>query len=550
MLTPNSSPIQVPPIKEKGKFRVDGAFEGGGAKGFCYLGALDAVQRSGVWFKRVSGCSAGSIIAALIAAGYTVDPDYNINLNTPPQKLQPNSKNSLNKIIFEDNYDGMYDLPKTLSIPEIEKSWTKALFDKLVPVNSVLSPLKDLRERMRKLNIGFKDGREKTKARDEIRTWLKDYKNFPPVGLNEKIATPIADAVVNTKDWVIDPVGEAIRSQAVKLLDFIPDDISLNLLLDIYMTKKDDPDPIKATKQVYREGFTILERGGLLAGDFFRDWIENHLQARYNVQDGITGKSAKGYIAFKDMPIDLCIATFCMDCKTMIYFSKKSTPEYSVSEAVRRSMSLPIAFVPRRLNEGHPGVIPPNLTEHSDHIIIDGGIRVDLPASVFRDKGGKSMDYQPDVFLLCFKLNELKNMPDKSAAGIPIMEDINVPRLDPLVVETVFPPIRGEIDTSNFIPPGVNLMMKQIAAINEATSSREEEIIKDISVWDKTGIIDIGVKEMAGGDPRPWMFNISKKGKKWMSKSGWEAALQCLNNLPNSIKSNLNIPGKIDPYGP
>ena len=50
---------------------VAGVFEGGGAKGVAYAGALMALRDSGCWFRSVAGASAGAITAALIAAGLT-----------------------------------------------------------------------------------------------------------------------------------------------------------------------------------------------------------------------------------------------------------------------------------------------------------------------------------------------------------------------------------------------------------------------------------------------------------------------------------------------
>lgn len=50
---------------------IDGVFSGGGIKGFALVGAFHAVEERGLRFKRVSGTSAGSIVAALIAAKYT-----------------------------------------------------------------------------------------------------------------------------------------------------------------------------------------------------------------------------------------------------------------------------------------------------------------------------------------------------------------------------------------------------------------------------------------------------------------------------------------------
>ncbi len=48
----------------------DLVFEGGGAKGLAFVGALQAFERHGHTPRRVLGTSAGSIVAVLVAAGY------------------------------------------------------------------------------------------------------------------------------------------------------------------------------------------------------------------------------------------------------------------------------------------------------------------------------------------------------------------------------------------------------------------------------------------------------------------------------------------------
>ncbi|WAA11435.1 patatin-like phospholipase family protein [Fervidibacillus halotolerans] len=50
---------------------VDGVFSGGGVKGFAFIGACEVLERRGIRFKRVAGTSAGAILAAFLAAGYT-----------------------------------------------------------------------------------------------------------------------------------------------------------------------------------------------------------------------------------------------------------------------------------------------------------------------------------------------------------------------------------------------------------------------------------------------------------------------------------------------
>ncbi len=51
--------------------KIDGVFSGGGIKGFSLIGAYEELEAKGFTFKRLAGTSAGSIIAAFIAAGYT-----------------------------------------------------------------------------------------------------------------------------------------------------------------------------------------------------------------------------------------------------------------------------------------------------------------------------------------------------------------------------------------------------------------------------------------------------------------------------------------------
>jgi NTE family protein len=72
-LTPPDPPKVAPDLwyedAIKVKHRLYGVFEGGGAKGIAYAGALLAMRERKCWFRAVAGSSAGAITAALIAAG-------------------------------------------------------------------------------------------------------------------------------------------------------------------------------------------------------------------------------------------------------------------------------------------------------------------------------------------------------------------------------------------------------------------------------------------------------------------------------------------------
>lgn len=53
------------------KKRVDLVFEGGGVKGIALVGALTVLEEWGYEPQGVAGTSAGAVLAALLAAGYT-----------------------------------------------------------------------------------------------------------------------------------------------------------------------------------------------------------------------------------------------------------------------------------------------------------------------------------------------------------------------------------------------------------------------------------------------------------------------------------------------
>lgn len=55
------------------RVKVNGVFEGGGVKGISLVGALRAAEMNDVAFHNVAGTSSGSIVAALLATGYTAE---------------------------------------------------------------------------------------------------------------------------------------------------------------------------------------------------------------------------------------------------------------------------------------------------------------------------------------------------------------------------------------------------------------------------------------------------------------------------------------------
>lgn len=63
---------EATPDKNKDKEkRVDLVFEGGGVKGLGLVGVLSVLEEKGYEPQSVAGTSAGGLLAALLAAGYT-----------------------------------------------------------------------------------------------------------------------------------------------------------------------------------------------------------------------------------------------------------------------------------------------------------------------------------------------------------------------------------------------------------------------------------------------------------------------------------------------
>lgn len=55
---------------------VDGVFSGGGIRGIAFIGAIQVLEERGFQFRRLAGTSAGSLVAALLAAGYRSEELY------------------------------------------------------------------------------------------------------------------------------------------------------------------------------------------------------------------------------------------------------------------------------------------------------------------------------------------------------------------------------------------------------------------------------------------------------------------------------------------
>lgn len=108
--------------------KVDAVFEGGGVKGIAFVGAVNCLEDNGYKWQNLAGTSAGSIVAALLAAGYNGKELKEIMINMDYVKLV--KKNILNDIpvvgnMFQLANDyGVYD-SKIIENWMFERLWEK-----------------------------------------------------------------------------------------------------------------------------------------------------------------------------------------------------------------------------------------------------------------------------------------------------------------------------------------------------------------------------------------------------------------------------------------
>ena len=95
---------------------ADAVIEGGGVKGIGLVGAIYEAEKRGYRWRRIAGTSAGALIAAFLAAGYSAEELKNeiINLNYVAflekkgvQKI-PIAGNLLNFLLYNGVYSGDY----------------------------------------------------------------------------------------------------------------------------------------------------------------------------------------------------------------------------------------------------------------------------------------------------------------------------------------------------------------------------------------------------------------------------------------------------------
>jgi predicted acylesterase/phospholipase RssA len=357
--------VQIPPplnIPNPNFTRfVDGVFEGGGTLGAAYTGSLVLMQEAGIWFKRVAGNSAGAITAAMVAAGYTAAEIEWLTSSFPnPRIVRPATlPQGLKPISFME----FLDLPSLGTLHSSSKR--KTLLWKAL----------------------------KGQAIDNV--------------LNTKIPIPTRGSVINK---IINIPGLGVAANAVKpllegVLSFLPthqprlSDFSLFDEAAGLRTKFADTvwNEVAKLNPLLVISTQFLHEGSILEGKVFLDTMENLLRAKL---------PGAGKVKFKDLKIPLAVIACNYDTKQVVVYSSRTDPNMQVAEAVRRSMSIPLIFQPRKVN--------PQNTGRGPEYIVDGGVASNFPIWLYTPAGDRywppaSVDHnRPKIG---FSLEEEKSAP-------------------------------------------------------------------------------------------------------------------------------------------
>lgn len=638
---PSNGALQVYPNYIK---KFDMALEGGGTFGFAHIGAIHAYALKCIGADRFSGTSAGAIVAALMAGGYQVDLNYKVNTIKPIGNLLPNKDNSLNKILFESDLSGFADI--NLDDNDLKDLIKNSFFSKML--RSIIHAIIDecVKKHFHELNINLDDLKRSLIANinliiDKIPNLLnQDFK--PSDGDSRKLKPYLKDEIkkiinsvfnigtdgVNTLKEIQEIIFKQVGELIISLVE-----IKIQELIFIGNLLSSEVNSIAISF------LSLVERGGLWEGNAIRDWVESHLQVK-NKKPGsgviLDGSSDNGIkrpkilrkdgtlakaILFKDLDFDLCITATSVGISGrdysnrkdgLIYFSKKTSPDYPVAEAVRRSLSLPFAFLPRTLSDGYTNnakvfktsdfnqsqyveekgiflggakiitdkdllkpvlptptldVVPGRTSTHTttsslekhkygevsqNSLCQDGAFFVNVPISVFRDLDNEVFTCTIDSDGNFNKTVIISNL-NQGAEASNRPFDIPLPKgdgFDLIKIINGFTIAPGEV-----LRGGEKLKLVVGNFINSTALGewKEFEINLLMNLIPNALISESNLLDPIEGDLRlsSLSFDMATTTKKWMLKCGFDGAKKSIEEMIEmkpALKANFNIGNTVDPY--
>ncbi|MBL8148870.1 MAG: patatin-like phospholipase family protein [Blastocatellia bacterium] len=248
----------------------DIVFEGGGAKGNAFVGALEVLNERGHKHRRLIGTSAGSITATLLAAGYT------------PEEMR--------QVVTE-------------KVEVVDANGSKTV----VPRFSLF------------------------------------------------LDTPVNFTQDTVKDSFLDPFLNIDIPYVPKTIErYLTNEVVEHLMKHPHL----------------REFFSLIELGGLYAGDNFLSWIKERLKQK-GFSDEITFKD---YVQKTNCDLSIIVSNTTLS--EMLVLNHRTAPDCPVAHAVRMSMSIPFLWQEVIWQSDWGKYLDQDLT---GNVLVDGGVISNFP---------------------------------------------------------------------------------------------------------------------------------------------------------------------------
>lgn len=296
------------------------ALEGGGGKGFAYLGAIDILEKIKgadgrsvmARVKGFAGASAGAITALLLSIGY----DFK----------------ALSNFLAKTDFDSFYDPPTPRIKPQVGSSGVEVFED--TPTEQA-----------------FING--------DMQAWVRAMSGGDDPGLMREILATL--------------LGTSAPPQA--LTNFISSLVSKKVRQ--LESSIDLPTAAKVILHGFNYYFAYLPNDmGLFSGKAARMLFESLLQEAAAKKKGGLPSSYRNITFQKHWDIFkkrlLVTGTNLRNGQTQL-FSREDTPHFPVADAIRISMSLPIVFKPYVISQRSDSTDPPC------GVYVDGGVWNNLP---------------------------------------------------------------------------------------------------------------------------------------------------------------------------
>ncbi len=505
----------IPLLSEK----VDGIFEGGGALGAAYIGALKLLESHQIWFSRVSGTSAGAITAAMIALGFSASEMEWLCSSYPNHAPAPSS----------------------LTARGIQQPLVFSKFMDFPPVSDFD---RQLRRKTMLWNL-FKGA-----FIDQVGEWdlpVPTRKDMVDACFDSLIHLPlVGGAIQAAKDAVRDALSIALiglPNKHLKVKDLaLIDTVTLRENLADQMW-----DVVMRTDPLIYLMTTILHKGALFAGDRF-----------YQELSALFGKkkhnNPRATVLFRDLQIPLAIMAADIDRGQVKVYSSHTHPDMVVMDAVRQSMSIPFVFEPQGPQRN----------------LVDGGLFSNFPAWLYTRAGDPYWDpacIDDQRVKIGFSLNEHKGTPptwNVAPGRHPIVGNpkrvstfrVLKPLLIDKLVEAGYPRALTESKLANVLyddivphpgnEPGFEILQEAVGVIN-GLKNTEDAMRKKTTTAIMAGMpyIDISIP-LLGFAALDFHVNGSEQDLKNMFQRGWFATADAfaaaitVTNLPSHYQVSQN----------